>query len=332
MVGNPGMVSIVVASFNHAEFLHRRMESLIHQTYPNIEILVIEDCSTDGSLLVLRQYEDVPNVTLKIREHNGGWHAVTKQGVEMTSGEYIIFAQCDDDCDPRLIERLVEGLQANSSAGISFCRSLLIDKDGNNLGDDFSVREGSFRSRCSVDTLLTQKEMSRFLLHSCVIPNMSAALIRRECFSVIGHLREDYPTCNDWDFFFRTVTRYDVAYIAEPLNKFRQHETTIRNVTKGQVIYEEFFRLLLGQIRLLDLSFLERCRYRLHVMYLWAMHLFSPSLVGFQNFPYHLKRVFSLDPLALMFLVPGMILRLARVIGKNLIHSLSFKNKLIKSL
>ena len=167
-----------------------------------------------------------------------------------------------------------------------------------------------------------KEEMARFLLHSCVIPNMSAALIRRECFEVLGGLSADYRACNDWEFFFRVITRYDVCYIAEPLNSFRQHETTIRSVMKGRATYEEFFRLLLGQIRLLNLTFMERCRFRTHVMYLWAMHLMSPSLSGLQDFPYHLKRVLRLDPPALMFLVPGMAIRLVRVLGKAVLRLL----------
>jgi glycosyltransferase involved in cell wall biosynthesis len=330
--GTPGLVSIIVASYNHAEYLTRRMESLISQTYPNIEILVIDDCSTDNSLEVLRRYEHAPKVKLIVRERNGGWLAVSRQGIELSSGEFVILAQCDDDCDPRLIERLVEGLTAHPSAGVAFCRSLLVDKDGHDLGDDFSIREASFRARCMTDTLLARKEMSRFLLHSCVIPNMSAALIRKECFSVIGHLSTDFPACNDWDFFFRIATRYDVAYIAEPLNKFRQHETTMRNVTKGRVTYEEFFRLLLGQIRVLDLTFVERCRCRMRAMYLWAMHLLSPSSSGLRNFPYHLRQVLSLDPPALLFLAPSMLVRSVRMFGKWAASLVVPKDKWMKSI
>lgn len=203
-MGKSGLVSIVVASYNHAEFLDRRLESLVNQTYQSTEILVIEDCSSDDSLKVLRKYEHQPKVRLIVRRNNGGWVAVCRQGVEMSSGEFVIFAQCDDDCHPRLIERLVDGMRAYPSAGIIFCRSVLVDKNGHRLGDDFSVREPSFRSRCTTDTLLTQKEMSRFLLHSCVIPNMSAALIRRECFTALGYLSSDYRVCNDWEFFFES--------------------------------------------------------------------------------------------------------------------------------
>jgi glycosyltransferase involved in cell wall biosynthesis len=303
-----GLVSVVVASYNHAEFLEKRMESLINQTYQDLEILVIDDCSPDNSLEVLRRYESHPKVKLVARENNGGWVTVSNQGIEMSAGEFVIFANCDDDCDPHMIESLVDAMKANPTAGIAFCRSLLVDEHDRVLGDDFSIREASFRARCSMDTLLTQKEISHFLLHSCVIPNLSAALIKKECFSAIGNLSPAYRACSDWDLFFRIATRYDVAYIAKPLNRFRQHDTTIRSLTKGRATYEEFFRVLLEQIRLLDLTFIERCRFRTRVMYLWGTHLLLQPWIGLRNFPYHLNRVFQLDPPALVFFVPGLVL------------------------
>ena len=297
-----GLVSVVVASYNHAEFLEQRMESLIRQTYQDIEIIVIEDCSTDNSLEVLRKYETNPKVKLIVRENNGGWVAVSNQGIEMSSGEFIIFANCDDDCDPRMIERLVEGMKTNPTAGISFCRSLLVDEQNRVIGDDYAIREPAFRVRCANDTLLTKKEMSRFLLCSCVIPNLSAALIKKECFARLGNLTSAYRACSDWDLFFRIVTRYDVAYVSEPLNKFRQHSTTIRSATKGRVTYTEFFQLLLGQIRTLDLTVAEKIRYRTHVMFLWCRHLFSPSDHGWRNFSYHVRIIYHADAPALAFL------------------------------
>lgn len=314
----PGLVSIVVASYNHAEFLVQRMESLINQSYQNIEILVIEDCSPDNSLEVLRKYEAHPKVKLIVREKNGGWVAVSNQGVDLSVGEFVLFANCDDDCEPRMIERLVDAMKSYPTAGIAFCRSLMVDEHDHMMGDDFVIRERSFRDKCRRDTLITGAEMSRFLLHSCVIPNLSAALIRRECFSAIGNLSSAYRANSDWDFFFRIAARYDVAYVAEPLNKFRQHATTIRSITKGRVTYEEYFRLLLGQIKLLDLTFFERCRFRTRVMYLWGTHLFSEPRVALHNFAYHLSRVFQLDPLALVFFGPGLLLGVFKVVEKVL--------------
>ncbi len=304
-----GRVSLVVASYNHADFLSRRMDSLVSQTYPDIEILVIDDKSPDHSVEILRRYEANPKVRLILREQNGGWVTVSNQGVDLSSGEYVLFANCDDDCDSRMIERLVDALQRNPSAGVAYCRSLMVDENDRVLGDDFTIRETAFRKRCAVDTLLSGAEATRFLLHSCVIPNLSAALFRRECFYRVGKLSDDYRVCCDWDLFFRVAAQYDIAYLSEPLNRFRQHRQTIRSVTKDKVVYEEYFRLLFGEIARLDLSFRERTRYRMHIMYLWMVHLSSPSLNGLSNLPYHLGRVFQLDPWALLFFVPACFAR-----------------------
>jgi glycosyltransferase involved in cell wall biosynthesis len=316
--GKLGLVSVVVASYNHAEYLEQRMDSLINQTYQDIEILVIDDCSTDNSLEVLRRYESHPKVRLIVREQNGGWVAVSNQGVENSSGEYVIFANCDDACDPLMIERLVDAMKSNPSAGIAFCRSFLVDKDDYVLGDDLNIQESSFRTRCARNTLISGDEMGRFLLHSCVIPNLSAALFRTECFIVVGDLSAEYRACSDWDLFFRVASKYDIVYVTEPLNRFRQHDTTIRNTMKGRATFEEYFRVMLGNMKMLDLTMTERARTRMRVMSLWAVHIVSPSTSGLSNFPYHFRRVFELDPYALLFLVPNLFFRSFIVFGKAL--------------
>jgi len=312
----PGLVSVVVTSYNHAGFLERRMDSLISQTYQDIEILVIDDCSTENNVEILRRYESHPKIQLLLRKQNGGVVSATNQGIEMSSGEFVIIAQCDDDCDPRMIERLVGALKSHPTAGIAFCRSQLVDQNDQVIGDDYSTRERSFRKRCTTDVVVRGAEMSRFLLHSCVIPNMSALLMRRDCLAAVGALSGAYAVCWDWELFFRVAARYDVSYVAEPLNRFRQHKNTIRSVTKNRVIYGEMFRLLLGQSKALDLTLIERCRFRTRIMFLWAVHLISPSWSGLKNFPYHASLVFRYDSLALLFLWLGLVLRATQVLGK----------------
>jgi glycosyltransferase involved in cell wall biosynthesis len=308
-----GLVSVVVASYNHAEYLIQRMDSLINQTYQNIEILVIDDCSTDGSVEVLSKYETHPKVRLIIREKNGGWVAVSNQGVAISSGEFIIFANCDDSCEPQMIEQLVKALCENPTAGISFCRSSMIDEDGKLIGDDFLVRVKAFKIRCNNDVLLNQKEMGRFLLHSCVIPNLSAALFRRECYNSAGGLTSDYRVCSDWALFFKVVEYYDVAYVSKPLNGFRQHKTTIRSSTKERVLYKEIIDLLLRQIKLLNLTFLELMKYRLHVMFIWSVHILHQSFGGILSFAYLLKVVLRVDTIAIVYLPLALTLRLVQL-------------------
>jgi len=292
------------------------MDSLINQTYEHIEILVIDDCSTDNSMEVLTKYKSHPKVKLILREQNGGWVMVSNQGVELSSGEFVLFANCDDACDPEMIQHLVKAMSCYSTAGIAFCRSFMVNEQDVILGDDYSMREYLFKRRCLVDTLVLGSEMSRFLLHSCVIPNLSAALFRREIFFTVGFLSPSYKVCCDWEFFFRIVACYDVAYVTQPLNRFRQHATTIRSTTRSRVIFEEYFRLLLGQLKLQDLTFIESSRLRVRVMYLWATHIISPSKEGMSNFLYHLRCIVALDVLVLPFIVVGLLQRLALVIAR----------------
>ncbi len=322
-----GLVSVVVASYNHAEYLDQRMDSLINQTYKDIEILVIDDCSTDGSVEVLRKYETHPKVKLIIRKKNGGWVAVSNQGVAISSGEFIVFANCDDSCDSQMIERLVRSMNRNATAGIAFCKSVIIDESDRVLGDDYAIREKSFRERCVVDTFISRDEMYRFLLHSCVIPNLSAALIRRFCFDSVGAFSSNYRACSDWDLFFKIANDFDFSYVAQPLNRFRQHSTTIRSATKGQITYDEFFKLLLSQIRRDKLSESERFHFRLHVMYLWAIELIRPSLAGWTNFIHHVQLVRQLDPVSLLVLPLAIIKRLVELPWKTVTHIAIKKRK-----
>ncbi len=326
-----GLVSVIVASYNHAEYLEERMDSLINQTYHNIEILVIDDCSTDTSFDVLQKYVGHPKVNLITREKNGGWVAVSNQGVEISKGEFIVFANCDDSCDLQMIEKLVVSINKNQTAGISYCRSKMIDERGKLLGDDFLIRENSFKRKCQHDVLITKKEMGLFLLNSCVIPNLSAALFRKQAYLSSGGMTIFYKVCADWDLFFRIVKQFDVAYVAEPLNNFRQHKTTIRSSTKEQILYEEIIGLLLNQLTLMDLTFVERAKARFNAMYLWASFILRPSMMGLMSFKYLLNVVIKFDLVAISYLPLAFLLRLLNIPIKAL-NYLYKKYTLVESL
>ena len=310
------LVSVIIPSYNHSVFLDRRMESLLTQTYSNLEIIIIDDCSTENNLEILKKYLSDPRVKLISRVNNGGVSAVNNQGIELSSGEYIIFAQCDDACESQMIEQLVNSLDLNPSVGISFTRNLMIDESDKVLGNDFTIRQKAFRNRCISDTIISGSEMSRFLFHSCVIPNMSSVMFKRDCLNKIGLFSLEYKACLDWDMFFRIARNYDFYYISKPLNHFRQHSKTIRSKISRRDTYNEFFHVLLPEISKNKFSALDCFKFRFNVMYLWAVDLIKPSFIGFSNFFYHLKQVWLLDPLALILLPFAILKRLLEAPGK----------------
>lgn len=311
-----GRVTAVVASYNHAGYLVQRMESLIHQTWEDLEILVIDDCSTDNSRDVLRPYSNDPRVKLIENTKNSGWVKVSNQGLEMATGEFIIFENCDDFCEITQIEKMVSALQENPSAGASFCKSLMVDEFGVPYGDDFEVREESFKEHTKKSGFFTGLEMSKFLLHSCVLPNLSAVMFRKDVIANAGGFSSEFLVCSDWDLFLKIAQTKDFVYLTEALNSFRQHRATIRKSTKECIVYDEYFKLISRFIKKIKLTSLERITYYLWIGRLWTKHLLSKNGHGFKNLGYHMKHniaysvwIVLLLPIAILIEVPSAIFR-----------------------
>lgn len=317
------LVSVIVASYNHINFLDDRMKSLLNQSYSNMEIIVIDDNSTDGSVVTLRKYLVDPRVKLIENNQNTGWVNVSNQGFLLSKGEYVIFANCDDSCDSALIENLVQFLQVNSDAGIVFCRSSIIDSYGTVIGDDFAGREFSFRKLCDKDVLITPRQMQKFLIHSCVIPNLSAAMIRSHVFRELKGFTSEYKICSDWDFYFRLSDTHSFGYISNNLNFFRQHENTVRS-TQGVVKeIEEIFTLLLQKKKLFDVSFLKRFRFRYNAARIFCELFIRRNPPNLKSLGKILKILAQIDLKVVGFLPIALLNRMYKVIVHNLSGFLS---------
>ena len=103
---NPA-ISIVVPAYNKEPYIKQCMDSLINQTLKNIEIIVVDDASTDNTLQILRDYEKKDSrVKIIAKEHNCGRHVARKTGVQETSGDYVLFVDADDEIELKACEVL----------------------------------------------------------------------------------------------------------------------------------------------------------------------------------------------------------------------------------
>lgn len=297
----PGLVSVVVTSYNHAEYLPQRMESLLAQTYRPIEIIVVDDASTDDSAKVLRRWADDPRIRLILLEANGGAAAASNKGASLANGEYLMFAECDDFDRPEHVARLVAALQS-SSAGVAFCRSELVDARGAVLGDDFENREPAFRALCAMDALIPRRLMQRFLLRACVVPNMSAALMRKAAFDAAGGVSAAYRLCLDWDLWGRLARREDFFYVAETLSSFRAHGGTARSTVGLARQIEEIYSVLTSAASELELNSSERFKFRLGLARIWAGYLREDPARWLSSLPSAWLASLRFDPLSLVYL------------------------------
>lgn len=264
------LVSVIVTSYNHAEYLDQRLCTLLEQTYPNKEIFVIDDCSTDPSRDVLSKYEKFPEVKITYLARNFGHAYACNYGASLARGEYLMFAECDDYSDPRHLARLYENIVRSDEIGVAYSGSNIVDSQGRYLSNDFEGNIKAFRTYCAKNTLIPRQKMQRFLLIACVIPNMSAALCRKKYFSRAGGLSTSYRACSDWDFWCRMAKFCDFYYVNEPLNNFRRHPTTIRQSFGLDAQLLEIYAILNNASLEFCLNKVERIGFKINLGYVFA--------------------------------------------------------------
>ncbi len=126
-------VSIIMASYNHARYLPAAINSALAQTYPDTEIVIVDDCSKDDSRQVITQFQEKFPDKIKAIFHqtnSGGHGGSIKTGFENSSGEIIAFLDSDDVWKPNKLERVVEAFSAPSVVGVMHPLEA-IDRDGN---------------------------------------------------------------------------------------------------------------------------------------------------------------------------------------------------------
>ncbi len=310
-------ISIVFTSYNHCEFLKEALDGLINQTFKNFELIIIDDNSTDGSQEILKNYTHDNRVKLYLLEKNTGSYVYSSNiGASKAKSDYIIFAQCDDVAEKTQLEKLYNAMLKNPEVGVAFSSSMMIDKDGSSLGYDFDGREKTFKERCYNDTLITKLQMTKYFLHSCVIPNLSAALIKRSLFEKLNGLSPKFLVVSDWDFWMRMTLECDFYYLRDSLNRFRQHDTTIRSKVKIKIQIIEIYLMMYRFFSKIKLDTCEKIKFKVRLATIWIYYYPKSPKVWIKSFPSISLQMFSLDILWVIYFLIAAINALLRFIKK----------------
>ena len=192
-------ISVVIPTYNRSHTLARALDSVIAQSVQPLEIIVIDDGSTDDTgTLVKSQYPDVK----LYRQSNHGVSHARNRGIESANGEWIAFLDSDDAWYPGKLEAQLRELERNPS--IRLCHT-----------DEHWIRNGKRINQ----RFRHEKRGGRIFQHClplCAI-SPSASLIRRNVFTDMGNFDEDLPACEDYDFWLRFTAREPVAFCDAPL-------------------------------------------------------------------------------------------------------------------
>lgn len=300
------LVSIVFTSYNHKAFLKQALDSLVNQTYINLEIIIVDDCSSDGSQEILLQYEQYKNVILKLQTKNSGSYVnASNFGASFANGEYILFAQCDDFAELNQIETLLNIALNNPSVGVVFSKSNLVDENGIVFANDFAGRERSFKNAIKNNGLIERALMKEFLSFSCVIPNLSAALIKAELFKQVKGLSNNYLVLADWAFWLDLTEKTNFYYVEKPLNYFRQHGTTIRSSIKMTTQISEVYKMFYGHIATYNLSSSQIKNIKIGAGAVWFSYFVENKKAWFKCFTTVLPKLRALENSVLYYLLLG---------------------------
>jgi glycosyltransferase involved in cell wall biosynthesis len=206
------LVSIPILCHNYGHFLAEAIESALAQTYPNIEVTVVDDGSTDGSAEVARRY--VPEVEVVSHENMGVVRACNA-AVGRARGELFAFLSADDTLEPTYVDELMDALAGAPDASFAYCDARL-----------FGAESGIRRAFPFSPALLAA--VGNFVNGS--------ALTRRSAYLDVGGYHDDLAAhgYEDWDLWLRMLEHgHRGTYVPKPLLNWRRHPEGSRNPTNG---------------------------------------------------------------------------------------------------
>ncbi len=233
------LVSIVVPVFNGGGQLVESLDSILGQTYPRIEVIVLDDGSTDATPEIIASYGD--RVRSLRQPVTRGIYGNANDGIALATGDLIGVFHADDVYLPEMVEREVAWLEQHPRAGAVFCSVVFFDNEGRQFGRYELPPEVRGRRPLDygavVNALLTWK--NAFL--AC-----PTALVRSTVYKELGVYRQDeFKNTSDLEMWLRIARSYPLGVLDEPLLRYRRgHGSSSENYHRLRTDQERFFRIM----------------------------------------------------------------------------------------
>lgn len=208
------LVSVIVPAYNAELFIEETLNSILTQTYKNIEVLVVDDGSQDQTAAIVERVMQRDSRIELLRQPNAGVATARNLAIQKARGEFIAPVDADDIWFPQNLEKQVQCLvQAEPTVGLVYAWSADIDEQG--------LLTGEFRA-----SMIAGEVYATLLCHN-FLGNASASLIRRACFEKVGsyscQMKKHHATgCEDWDLYLRIAEFYQFRVVPEFLIGYRK--------------------------------------------------------------------------------------------------------------
>lgn len=200
-------VSVVIPTYNHARYLRFALDSVINQSYANLEVFVIDDGSTDGTAKLVKPYRSKINYIYK---ENGGTPSALNLGLSLATGKYIGWLSADDILMDEKVSKQVGQMESDPNLGFSYTSFVVIDANGKK---QYEVNSPYYSDK---------QEMVTKLMEGCFI-NGSSVMMRSSALKQIGNFDESLPQAHDYDLWFRFLRHYACGFLEDRLLAYRWH-------------------------------------------------------------------------------------------------------------
>ena len=207
-------VTVYILNYNYEKFLSKAIESVLLQSYQDIEVLLIDDGSTDNSLKIIEKYQN--DLTI-VRQQNIGLTKSIKKAFAMASGEYVVRLDADDWMDPHCIEMLVQKIETSQNIALVFPDYFEVDEAGHVIR---RIKRHDFSNNV---TLFDQPAHG------------ACTLIRKQHYFEVGGNDEKYKCQDGVDIWLSLTEKYDVLNVTEPLFYYRKHSQSL-TTNEGRIL------------------------------------------------------------------------------------------------
>jgi glycosyltransferase involved in cell wall biosynthesis len=241
--------SVLMPSYNHERFIGSAIESVLGQTFEDLELIIVDDGSTDGSVEVIKRYaEQDPRITSLFHEVNMGISRTMNDALSIAAGEYVALLSSDDEWIEHKLEKQLPVLEDEPSA-VVWSDGLVIDEDGALLERTYNERlEEFFLSKAALPDVRGRKK-DGFILHDLLKELnifLQSVATRREHFRD-EKFDESIKFSNDYLIMVDLAANHPFRFIDEPLARYRMHsKNTVRRESivaryPGEIILRQLF-------------------------------------------------------------------------------------------
>jgi glycosyltransferase involved in cell wall biosynthesis len=234
-------VSVIMPCFNHSRFISDSVSGVLDQSHENLELIVVDDRSTDNSWDIITRLADGDSRIKPIRhERNQGVSKSRNDGLRAAEGDFIAFCDADDIWDREKLKSQLAELESHPDYDVAYCDARIVDERGTPTGNCFS------------DLFPPPKSASGRLFYELIKTNFintQTVVMRRDCLKETGCFDEDLQVVEDWWYWIQLARQHRFLYSPRLLAKYRMHGGSTSVVHKRSYSisrYKVFRRILAG--------------------------------------------------------------------------------------